>query len=415
MAKRKNGEGSWGEKVVNGKKYKYLKVSYPHLTYQQHFYGKTEKEIKAKRKEYEEKLAAGKIVAKDTKDQTFGNYAEWYLKSRKNKVSAQTYDSYEYTIKRVKNLKEYDLYNKQMGRLSEKICEDFIEALTEHGYSAKTIKSTHDFVSSCMANAVEEGRLTKNYMKSVKTTSEKNAKKKKKEITFFSKMEMEQFCSNALHIETEQERYNPSQDIGEYTYGNNGLILAFIGQTGLRVGEAIGLKWDDINFDKGLIEVANSEGYVIERDDNGDPIKRQDHTGKETNKRVRQRKETKTEAGVRYVPMTDLVKEILQHQLEHRNPKDDMVFLNIKGNPLNKDNLRRSLTSICNRYGLPRVTPHELRHSYGSIILHQENVDIQIVSKLLGHKDITTTYNIYAHVLDEIMAESVQIFNKPIK
>ena len=51
-------------------------------------------------------------------------------------------------------------------------------------------------------------------------------------------------------------------------------------------------------------------------------------------------------------------------------------------------------------------TPHSLRHGYGSILLSQ-GVDIKTVSVLLGHKDISTTYNIYIHVLENDKKKAV--------
>lgn len=49
---------------------------------------------------------------------------------------------------------------------------------------------------------------------------------------------------------------------------------------------------------------------------------------------------------------------------------------------------------------LDKLTPHELRHTFGSLLI-KKGVDIKVVSKLLGHKDISVTYNIYIHVLQE--------------
>ena len=55
-------------------------------------------------------------------------------------------------------------------------------------------------------------------------------------------------------------------------------------------------------------------------------------------------------------------------------------------------------------------TPHSLRHGYGSILL-SKGVDIKVVSELLGHKDITTTYNIYIKVYNKDKDKAVDIFN----
>ena len=55
---------------------------------------------------------------------------------------------------------------------------------------------------------------------------------------------------------------------------------------------------------------------------------------------------------------------------------------------------------------LDKLTPHELRHTFGSLLI-KKGVDIKVVSKLLGHKDISVTYNIYIHVLQEQEIEAI--------
>ena len=59
---------------------------------------------------------------------------------------------------------------------------------------------------------------------------------------------------------------------------------------------------------------------------------------------------------------------------------------------------------------LDKPSVHDLRHSFGSELIKQ-NVDIKVISKLMGHADVTTTYNIYIHILDEQCCSAVDIFN----
>lgn len=412
MAKRKNGEGSWGTKTINGVKYKYFKKQYEWLDSIKYFYGKTEKEINQKRKKYEEEYSAKKKIVENSSTLTLGEYLRSSLKEMTH-LTPNGYDGYEHCINRIENLKEYDIYNKQLAQLNKEICKKFVQALVKHGYARKTITKTTNFVKLCLNQAVEEQIIVDNPMANVKNPKEENVVSKTTVHNFFSKQQMETFCKGAMHIETPDDRHNYSQKIGEYTYGYNGLALAFIGQSGLRVGELTALTIDCIDFDKNIINVYASESLVISRDKNDNAIMYIDDKGISRKKKVRSRKTTKTEAGIRYVPLTPLCKKIVQIMQQEKKKigcNDKHIFVTTLGTLQTKDRLGRTLKSICKRYDLPELTPHELRHSYGSIILHQEHVDIQVVSKLLGHADITTTYNIYAHVLKEIMAESVKIF-----
>lgn len=409
--RRKNGEGSWGTKTIKGETYKYFKIEYDGKM--KYFYGKTNKEINQKRKDFESSIEKQKVFTANLPKVTFGEYLEKYLKIELSKtLTPNGYDSYETIIKtQIKNLKEYDLYNKQINQLSTDVFKAYINALIEHGYALKTIKKVGGLISQCLKYGVLRKDLPTNYMDSVKYPTEVMVKKKKKEHLFFSKEQMEKFCEAALHKESSTSRCNHRIPIGNYTYANNGVALAIIGQSGLRVGELIALRWNNIHFDKKLIEVVASESLVKERDINGEVIVIKDKNGSETQKKIRYRKTTKTAAGIRFIPMTNLTYDLFRYFEQFKTSDNSTVCVNMNGNPLNKDNLRRTLITICENNNLPILTTHELRHSYGSIILHQEHVDIQVVSKLLGHKDISTTYNIYSHVLSEIMAQSVNIFN----
>lgn len=57
------------------------------------------------------------------------------------------------------------------------------------------------------------------------------------------------------------------------------------------------------------------------------------------------------------------------------------------------------------------ASPHDLRHSFGSELI-KNGIDIKIVSELMGHKDVQTTYNIYIHILKEQKVDAVSIFNR---
>ena len=151
MAKRKNGEGTWGEKTINGVKYKYFRIKYPNVDKAKDFYGKTEKEIIAKRKAFEKELRDCGKFDKDYGKKIFGNYIEDYLKTELKNLTPNGYDSYEKIIRtQIKNLKEYDLYNKQLDQINESILQSYVDALVEHGYALKTIKKVCGLISQCL-------------------------------------------------------------------------------------------------------------------------------------------------------------------------------------------------------------------------------------------------------------------------
>ena len=85
--------------------------------------------------------------------------------------------------------------------------------------------------------------------------------------------------------------------------------------------------------------------------------------------------------------------------------------------PYDRRQIERTLERMLKNAGLSdkEYTPHSLRHGYGSILL-SEGVDIKTVSVLLGHKDVSTTYNIYIHVLEKDKEQAVmKVFDADVR
>ena len=90
-----------------------------------------------------------------------------------------------------------------------------------------------------------------------------------------------------------------------------------------------------------------------------------------------------------------------------------MVFVSEKGTPVNRRNVNRTLKSMLKKAEceVRDASVHDLRHSFGSELI-KKGSDIKVVSTLLGHADISTTYNIYIHVLDEQCVDAVNVLNE---
>ncbi len=76
----------------------------------------------------------------------------------------------------------------------------------------------------------------------------------------------------------------------------------------------------------------------------------------------------------------------------------DLVFVTEVGTPIDPSNLRRDFTAVCEKAGLGRWHPHELRHSAASIMLAQ-HVPLEVVADVLGHSSIRMTADVYGHIL----------------
>ena len=91
---------------------------------------------------------------------------------------------------------------------------------------------------------------------------------------------------------------------------------------------------------------------------------------------------------------------------------DDYVCLSSNNTKLNPNNINHTLKRMCKDANLPTLSVHCLRHSYGSILL-AEDINIQVISELLGHANISITYDIYIGIKeDDKIAAIESAFNK---
>jgi len=161
--------------------------------------------------------------------------------------------------------------------------------------------------------------------------------------------------------------------------------------TGMRFGELLGLRWDDVNLKEKLVSVRRSLQVV--------------------GKRIDENAQTKTEAGRRRIDLTSVaVKALLRHKeqmLKDGLWRKEALVPAANGRPLDRHNVtRRSFQPLLKRAGLPRIRFHDLRHTFATTML-TKNIHPKIVQQMLGHANITVTLNTYSHVLPSMQKEAV--------
>ena len=165
------------------------------------------------------------------------------------------------------------------------------------------------------------------------------------------------------------------------------LLLMLLG--GLRKGEAMALSWDDVNFEKNAICV-NKSVYEIE--------------GKSYFK------DPKTENSKRILVIPNYLVDKLMKEKERQERliNDGLLFnqynlvcLNTKLEMWKMNTLFHQFVRFCDKYNLRRIRMYDLRHSSATLSI-AAGTDIKTVSTRLGHADIRTTLNIYAHTLEEM-------------
>lgn len=370
--KRKNGEGTFGKQTVNGIEYFYYKSPEGKFTR-----ARTNKELLEK---IEKKKQEEKKPCVDRKLTFYDYCTEFWLPSKKVTVEPTTYDCYETMLNGM--LKPYHLANMQIPNLNPRHIQTYINELSEK-YSHASIKKMWAILKMILKYGQASQELPVDFMQIqtlVNIPKESACAVETKEIPFLSEQELDMFVKEA------------QSDI----YGINAMALIFIAYTGLRVSECIALKWLNVNLEDKYILVTESAAKIKNRGNTS------------TNKEVAIDKAPKSKAGNRKIPLSKQTIAVLE-KLPHNS---DYVFCNKQGNKLDRRNINRTLKAITSRTDINKdFTVHTLRHTYGSILL-RNGVDIKVVSELLGHSQISTTYNIYIGILEEDKAADVErVFN----
>lgn len=192
--------------------------------------------------------------------------------------------------------------------------------------------------------------------------------------------------------------------------------------TGLRIGEALGLRWEDLDFDNKLININHSLVYYPVR---GSRTSEQ-HISK-----------PKTEAGIRTVPMLDTVRDAFLMEREEQEENgfnqtviDGMsgfVFVNRDGGVPNPQTINRTIKRISHSYNceevikakkerrdpiiIPDFSCHHLRHTFCTRLCEHEN-NLKVIQAIMGHRNIETTMDIYAEATERKKQETFEELSK---
>ena len=172
--------------------------------------------------------------------------------------------------------------------------------------------------------------------------------------------------------------------------------------TGLRRGELLGLRWQDVDLETGVLHVRQ----ILER------VPNPQGTGKKT---VLVFLDPKTEHSRRTVALpAECIIALRQHRARQAEEKlrlgagygdRGLVFAQEDGRPIDPRTMNRYFTQALKRSGLPAIRLHDARHTYATWML-QTGVPMKVVSDQLGHSSITMTADVYSHVTREVAQQA---------
>ncbi|MDD3416972.1 MAG: tyrosine-type recombinase/integrase [Lachnospiraceae bacterium] len=317
-----------------------------------------------------------KDLKRGLKNNTFENYKYMYETFVRNQIGD----------KRISLLKKSDI-KRYYNYLADERC-----------LKAATIDNIHTVLHQILDMAVDDDYIRNNPSNNVLKELKKSHVFKTEKRRGLTRPEQKLFLSYLKDTSNVQNWYP---------------VFAVMLGTGLRVGEVTGLRWCDIDLEEGIIDVSHTLVYYDHRTSEG---KRGCYFNVNT---------PKTEAGKRQVPMLDFVKEAFLMEKEKQDMLDlhceatvdgytDFIFINRFGQPQHQATLNKAIRRIirnCNdeqflkdenpKVLLPHFSCHSLRHTFTTRMC-EAGVNVKVIQDALGHKDISTTLNIYTDVTKEL-------------
>lgn len=305
----------------------------------------------------------------DTKDMLLSDFFwEWFELYKQGTIARATENKYRDTHTNLTKIAKYDtVKNLTRARYQELIN---IYAKT---HTKETVTNFNTHLRAALQDAIMEGYIVTD--PTYKVVLKGNVESKKNSEKFISYKDLKLIISYLTkNIEDNNTSY---------------LAILIGAVTGMRVGEVLGLTWDNINYKTNKVSVEKAWDYKY-------------NTGFVP---------LKTEAAYRVLLLNDdtirLLKEYKQYQKNilnfhnQENELNNIFYSPFYGVPTSA-NLNKHLRKICNNLKINQViTMHGLRHTFASVLLFK-GVSIFKVSNLLGHSNVSVTQDVYSHVIKEL-------------
>ena len=289
-------------------------------------------------------------------------------------VSPTTLVGYKGMIRRYIDPLIGHLQVQEMNALAVQIWVNKLKVSPSSGepLTAGTIKHTYHVLRGAMDKAVQAGLIHRSPCAGIQLP-----KGEKKKPVIYDETQIQQLLDFARGTEME-------------------LIIDLELCMGMRRGELLGLQWQDVNWEKNQIHIIRSRVAV-----DGKSVVKQ----------------PKTESGTRTVDVPEiLMKKLKAHKIKCMEQKirvgrrlleEDFIIVHPDGKPIYPEYVSQLFMKLQKRANLPKCRFHDLRHLCASIMVKQ-GVEVKVAQERLGHKDITTTMNIYAHVLPGSAREAAE-------
>lgn len=349
----------------------------------QWFRGKTNAEALRRRREALDKLARGESPASSrmTVEQWIRhwldtNVSNSVLQEQRKPMTEQSYRTLaaEYVIP--------SLGRVRLDKLTSADVDGMTGTMKRAGYAPNTIRLARALLRTALNAALGEGLVARNVVANSVAPNVAGSARKAVTLTF------EQ--ARSLVASVSEEPYGPLIELALWT--------------GMRKGELLALRWEEIDFDRSALLVAATHGRV-----SGKGIVRST---------------PKTKKSLATVPLVASAVEALRRQqaaqekaaaeLGTRWRGSELVFHGPWGGPLDPSKATKMWNDIRDARGLPHSTFHDLRHTTATLLRHS-GVPVDVTSRILRHSSIVMTADVYTSIDDTLTTEALAKLERAIK
>lgn len=292
--------------------------------------------------------------------------SDWMAKYKLNSVKTATYDRLETSLTM---MSKYQIAKILLKELESSDIQSYINQLVDDGYALSTIKKQFNLLSGFLRWANTEGIISRPIYNNVKLPSQSVVQKPKKAVPVYT--EEEQRALRTILLTGEKPGY--------------GAALLMM-EMGFRVGEVLALSWDDVNWNRKAITVSKTLVRLVNR------------------KRLFVQQGAKSYTSNRTIPMSKIAYDLFREMRLHNLHPSGYIFANENGDPLSYEAMRYQIGLACEKAGVPYLGQHVFRHTFATNCFYK-GCNVKILSKLLGHADVSITYNTYIHLFGDALEE----------
>ncbi len=300
---------------------------------------------------------------------------EWLEVYKKNSVKSLTYDR---LITAYRLLQKDPIASYTVDEINCDDMQRYIGRLFNDGYSMSTIKKQFNLMTAYWKHGMSRGTIEKPVYLGVRLPAEASEEVERDEVPTYTPEEQSKLLQKLMMLDKLQ-------------YG----VIVLMLEEGLRVGEALALRWEDVQWGRRAIKIRRT---LIRMSTERGVTYVQNSPKSKTSRRT--------------IPLSDKALKILQKI--HEKDKADFGYVFAKRDddslPYSYSSVEFHIKKLCKDLGISYKGMHAFRHTFATNC-YERGCDVKILSKLLGHADVSITYNIYIHLYGDALDEMRKVLD----